>query len=658
CLEDAEGVDNDFDEANQVMEDDRYESYRVNVGVVNGIDSDDTHNSVYHKLPKTHHVLKKVPDCKHCQAIRFQFESPGFCCRQGKINVMIPIVPDELIRLFTSQVHNDAKYFRKHIRYFNSHFSFTSLGVTLDQQVSTAAGTGVYTFRVHGALYHRLDNLVPGSQGPRHMQLYFYDTEDADALAHRVQRSPDLDINLVRVILRILAHNPYVQTFNRVGSMPNLDDYKIELNTNVTPDQRRYNAPTASQVAAIWLEGDDPMRTFDRHVLVHAKGDKPCYIKAYHGCYDPLAYPLFNPNGETGWNLKMPYDDPNQIPCDVEMDETFEASTFGDVHTNEESTFNDLPDNEDDNDDSSKSGKGKKDKFVTVREYYCFRLQDVVDVLSSGETSDTAVGKRVVLPRSFPGGDRDMQRRFLNAMALVQRFGRPDYFITMTCNPYWDEITEHLEPGQQPQDRPDLVTRVFRAKLRDMLDLIVKKKYFREVQAYAHVTEFQKRGLPHEHILLIMKSGSKLTTPNEYDKVICAEIPNKAKYPELHRLVIKHMLHGPCGALNRNCACMVDGECRFDFPWQFNQATQQGKDSYPLYRRRDDGWRVKIRGAVLDNRWVVPYNPGLLMRYNCHINVEACASIKSVKYLYKYVYKGHDCASFSVDPSGEINEIQ
>jgi hypothetical protein len=52
--------------------------------------------------------------------------------------------------------------------------------------------------------------------------------------------------------------------------------------------------------------------------------------------------------------------------------------------------------------------------------------------------------------------------------------------------------------------------------------------------------------------------------------------------------------------LNKNCACMVDGECRFDFPRQFNQATQQGKDSYPLYRRRDDGWRVKIRGAELD----------------------------------------------------------
>jgi hypothetical protein len=57
-----------------------------------------------------------------------------------------------------------------------------------------------------------------------------------------------------------------------------------------------------------------------------------------------------------------------------------------------------------------------------------------------------------------------MQRRFLDAMAIVQRWGKPDYFITMTCNPYWEEITEKLLPGQTPQDRPDLVARVYKAK--------------------------------------------------------------------------------------------------------------------------------------------------------------------------------------------------
>jgi hypothetical protein len=216
--------------------DDAFESYRL-LGYSSH--TEDPYDYVYHKLPDRHHVLRKIPDCCYCGAMKFQFEPHGMCCRKGKIKVHIPDVPTELKRLFTSQGDDDAKYFRKNIRYFNSHFSFTSLGVTLDRRVSTAANTGIYTFRVQGALYHRLDHLVPGSQGPRHLQLYFYDTEDA-TLAHRARRSPDLDINIIKNILTILEGNPYVQTFNRLGSIPNLDDYVIELNTNVTPDQRRY----------------------------------------------------------------------------------------------------------------------------------------------------------------------------------------------------------------------------------------------------------------------------------------------------------------------------------------------------------------------------------------------------------------------------------
>jgi hypothetical protein len=213
-----------------------------------------------------------------------------------------------LKRLFTSQEDDDAKYFRENIRYFNSHFSFTSLGVTLDRRVSTAARTGVYTFRVCAGLYHALDNLVPADNGPRHFQLYIYDTDEN--LIHRTKRSPDLNIEVVRKILGILERNPYAQVFKSLGSAPNLDEYKISLNTDIKLDQRRYNAPTTSQVAAIWVEGSDPQNCFDRSVVVHGKGDRPLYIRAYYGCYDPLSYPLFFPRGETGWNRWMPFVEP------------------------------------------------------------------------------------------------------------------------------------------------------------------------------------------------------------------------------------------------------------------------------------------------------------------------------------------------------------
>jgi hypothetical protein len=66
---------------------------------------------------------------------------------------------------------------------------------------------------------------------------------------------------------------------------------------------------------------------------------------------------------------------------------------------------------------------------------------------------------------------------------------------------------------------------------------------------------------------------------------------------------------------------------------------------------------------MLDNRWVVPYNPYLIRSFNCHINVEACNNIKSVKYLFKYIYKGHDRPSVAVrenekkDANGNVDEI-
>jgi len=213
----------------------------------------------------------------------------------------------------------------------------------------------------------------------------------------------------------------------------------------------------------------------------------------------------------------------------------------------------------------------------------------IVDSITAGEARASAVGTRIVLPWKFQGCFRDMKQRHMDAMALVQTYGKPDIFLTMTCNPNWQEIQDALLPGQTPQDRPDIVARVFRAKLEMMKYMLTKKHILGVVKAWVYVVEFQKRGLPHAHFLLIMDSNYKLLVPEQYDHLISAELPDKDKYPELYAMVVKHMMHGPCGALKPNNVCMQDGSCKCRYPRTFNETTIQGKDSYPVYRRRSSG---------------------------------------------------------------------
>ena len=246
-------------------------------------------------------------------------------------------------------------------------------------------------------------------------------------------------------------------------------------------------------------------------------------------------------------------------------------------------------------------------------------------------------------------------------MALVQKYGKPDIFLTMTCNPNWEEIKAELLPGQVSQDRPDLSTRIFRAKFEELKNDVIKKGVLGTVIAYVYVIEFQKRGLPHVHMLLMLRDDDKLNNPDDYDHIVRAEIPNQNEEPDLYNAVLRHMIHGPCGPQNRRSPCMKHGSCKRGYPKPFSMNTFQGNDSYPVYRRRDNQLHVQSdlnENTPVDNSWVIPYNPWLLTKYDCHINVEICCSIKSVKYLYKYVYKGPDRVTFEVRPEDNQDEIR
>ena len=159
--------------------------------------------------------------------------------------------------------------------------------------------------------------------------------------------------------------------------------------------------------------------------------------------------------------------------------------------------------------------------------------------------------------------------------------------------------------------------------------------------------------------MLLLHEKYKLKQVDIYDEFITAEIPDPVEHPRLYEYVQKHMIHGPCHLYR---SCLRDGNCKKYFPKNYEEVTRNSKSGFPTYRRRKNGHTCKSilnENVTVDNAYVVPYNPGLLLKYNCHINVEICSTIQAIKYVYKYVYKGPDKAFVSVaEGESEASECQ
>jgi hypothetical protein len=102
---------------------------------------------------------------------------------------------------------------------------------------------------------------------------------------------------------------------------------------------------------------------------------------------------------------------------------------------------------------------------------------------------------------------------------------------------------------------------------------------------------------------------------------------------------------------------MVDGNnCNRKFPKKFSSETVIDVDGFPIYSRRDNGIHVKKGDTNLDNGYVVPYNRGLLLEFQAHLNVEWCNKSRAIKYLFKYLHKGPDRATMLIQDNVSTNK--
>ena len=159
---------------------------------------------------------------------------------------------------------------------------------------------------------------------------------------------------------------------------------------------------------------------------------------------DPLCYPLLFPHGEAGWNCNMKISNiGGQKRTKLSRREyiTYKFLSIRNSNSLLCVHFGKL------------FQRFIVDAYVKVegdRLYYLrshqpqLRTNDYAGLLdyvqNAADRANVTVGRSVILPSTYVGGPRAVQQNYQDAMAIVAKYGKPDLFITFTCNPKWDEV--------------------------------------------------------------------------------------------------------------------------------------------------------------------------------------------------------------------------
>lgn len=287
-------------------------------------------------------------------------------------------------------------------------------------------------------------------------------------------------------------YNPLSKSFRKVRDMVkagNAPSLALRLFRKRANDSRMHNIPTADEVAGL-IVGDFEDSDIGRDVIVHDTSLGFTRIHETHVLFLPLQYPLIFPLGENGWEPDIPHREIEDGQEKEKHDRTtireFMAFRiqerkieFGNIVYSKRLFQQFLV-------DCYTMIEAQRLSFIrenqqTIRSDLLSGLKEAIE---SGDVDASLIGKSVILPDSFTGGPRYMFNKCQDAMGICKRFGYPDLFITVTCNSNWPEIRDFVtSKGLQASDRPDIVCRVFKMKLDEIMADFKKNEIFGKVIA-------------------------------------------------------------------------------------------------------------------------------------------------------------------------------
>ncbi|KAE8219079.1 hypothetical protein CF319_g7160 [Tilletia indica] len=249
------------------------------------------------------------------------------------------------------------------------------------------------------------------------------------------------------------------------------------------------------------------------------------------------------------------------------------------------------------------------------------------------------------LPSSFVGSRAYRAEHVADALALATRFRKPQGMVTVTTNPDWPELKSMLrsEAGQSATAIAAITVRVFNQRLQKFIANF--KRLFGKFLYIIQVIEFQKRGLPHSHIVFAVEPELPIAA---IDLIVSGEVPPETS-PRLRELVLKFMVHPDThlfnrdGSLNDRSRCQKDGKCAFGFPQPLSDHTYVDPNTHRvIYRRRHEG-----------DRMIAQYCPALLLLWNGHCHIDLAMSAHTFVYMFKYISKGPDYTHYRIRPDAQ-----